>query len=78
MKYNDGDIAGGVEIDEVYYAPDFPHKDIGTDSKHRFNSLEDALSSYNTVSQVYRVFNCSNNSEIDHNDFKWRWHSSCI
>ena len=48
MKYNDGDVASGVEIDEIYYAPNFTHKDVGNDTKHRFNSIEDVLCSYNT------------------------------
>ena len=76
VKYNDGDVASGVEIDEIYYAPNFTHKDVGNDTKHRFNSIEDVLCSYNTYFQIYRVFNCSNNFEIDRNDYRWRWHES--
>ena len=76
VKYNDGDVASGVEIDEVYYAPNFTHKDVGNDTKHRFNSIEDVLCSYNTCFKVYHVFNCSNNFEINRNDYRWRWHDS--
>ena len=34
------------------------------------------LESHNTCFKVYHVFNCSNNFEINRNDYRWRWHDS--
>ena len=73
ITYNDGDVAAGVEINELYYSPDCPYKDIGTNTSHRFNYIEDLLQSYQYSFKIYSVYSCSNNIEIYSNDFRWYW-----
>ena len=73
ITYNDGDVAAGVEINELYYSPDCPYKDIGTNTSHRFNYIEDLLQSYQYSFKIYSVYSCSNNIEIHSNDFRWYW-----
>ena len=73
ITYNDGDVAAGVEINELYYSPDCPYKDIGTNTSHRFNYIEDLLQSYQYSFKIYSVYSCSNNIEIYNNDFRWYW-----
>ena len=73
ITYNDGDVAAGVEINELYYSPDCPYKDIGTNTSHRFNYIEDLLQSYQYSFKIYSLYSCSNNIEIHSNDFRWYW-----
>eukprot|EP00943_MAST-04B_sp_MAST-4B-sp1_P002912 g2912.t1 len=74
--YNDGDVAAGVKISELYYAPDCPHKDIGTNSSHRFKYIEDLLASYSYNFDVYNVYSSINNAEISINEHRWYWDSA--
>ena len=57
----------------MYYSPDCPNKDIGTNTSHRFNYIEDLLQSYQYSFKIYSVYSCSNNIEIHSNDFRWYW-----
>jgi hypothetical protein len=74
VLYNDGDVAAGMKISELYYAPDCPHKDIGNNSSHRFTYIEDLLSSYNYNFDVYNVYSSFNNAEIS--EHRWYWDSA--
>ena len=60
----------------MYYAPDCPHKDIGTNSSHRFKYIEDLLASYSYNFDVYNVYSSINNAEISINEHRWYWDSA--
>ena len=53
LKAYGSERTAGVKINELYYSPDCPYKDIGTNTSHRFNYIEDLLQSYQYSFKIY-------------------------